>query len=140
MIHVTHFKFWMRSGIINRVWLAIAVSLFSCAAPTQTHPVMGVWVARDDSFPGSTNGACFILTSTNAPLQPHGNGLQSVYPTEVPTTLAEVLIGLIGQEVAPIATSAATPPPVVNQAFVFSFFVPWVALFVDEGLTQFVPL
>jgi hypothetical protein len=61
MIHVTHFIFWMRSGFINRVWLAIAISLFSCAASTQTYPVSGVWVARDDSFPGSTNGACFIL-------------------------------------------------------------------------------
>jgi hypothetical protein len=61
MIHVTHVTFWMRSGLINRVWLAIAISLFSYAAATQTYPVNGVWVARDDSFPGSTNGACFIL-------------------------------------------------------------------------------
>ena len=61
MIHVTHFIFWIRPGFINRVWLAIAISLFSCAASTQTYPVSGVWVARDDSFPGSTNGACFIL-------------------------------------------------------------------------------
>ena len=51
----------MRSGLINRVWLAIAISLLSCAASAQTYPVSGVWVARDDSFPGSTNGACFIL-------------------------------------------------------------------------------
>jgi hypothetical protein len=61
VIHVTHFKFWMRSGFINRVLLAIVVSLFSCSASTQTYPVSGVWVARDDGFPGSTNGACFIL-------------------------------------------------------------------------------
>ena len=61
MIHVAHFNFWMRSGFINRVWLALAISLFSWAASTQTYPVSGVWVARDDSFPGSTNGACFIL-------------------------------------------------------------------------------
>jgi putative restriction endonuclease len=36
----------------------------------------------------------------------------SVYLTEVPATLAEVLIGLIGQEVAPIARSAAQAKPV----------------------------
>jgi hypothetical protein len=61
MIHATHFISCVRSGFINRAWLAIAISLFSCAASTQTYPVSGVWVARDDSFPGSTNGACFIL-------------------------------------------------------------------------------
>jgi hypothetical protein len=61
MIHVTHLIFWMRSAFINRVWLAAAISLFSSAALTQTYPVSGVWVARDDSFPGSTNGACFVL-------------------------------------------------------------------------------
>jgi hypothetical protein len=61
MIHVTHFIFHMRSGFINRVWLAIAISLFSCAASAETYPVSGVWIARDDRFPGSANGACFIL-------------------------------------------------------------------------------
>ena len=61
MVHVIHFTFWMRSSLIKRVWLAVAISLISSAASTQTYPVNGVWVARDDSFPGSTNGACFIL-------------------------------------------------------------------------------
>ena len=61
MIFTTHFIFCMQSRFINRVWLAIAISLVSCAASTQTYPVSGVWVARDNSFPGSTNGACFIL-------------------------------------------------------------------------------
>jgi hypothetical protein len=61
MIHVTNFIFCRRSGFINQVWLAIAISLFSCAASAETYPVSGVWVARDDRFPGSTNGACFIL-------------------------------------------------------------------------------
>jgi hypothetical protein len=51
----------MRCGFINRVWLAVAISLVSCAAWAQTYPVSGVWVAKDDSFPGSTSGACFIL-------------------------------------------------------------------------------
>jgi hypothetical protein len=61
MIHTTHFIFCMQSRFVNRGWLAIAISLFSCAVSAQTYPVSGVWVARDDSFPGSTNGACFIL-------------------------------------------------------------------------------
>src|SRR5258707_11455713 len=53
-----------------------------------------------------------LLPGKYSPLQPNGNGLQSVYLTEVPTTLAEVLIRLIGQEVAPIAMSAAKVKPV----------------------------
>jgi hypothetical protein len=61
MIHVTHFISRMRSGFINRMRLAIAISLLSFAASAETYPVSGVWVAKDDRFPGSTNGACFIL-------------------------------------------------------------------------------
>jgi hypothetical protein len=61
MIHVTHFIFCMRSGFINRVWFAIVISLFSCAASAETYPVSGVWVANNDHFPGSTDGACYIL-------------------------------------------------------------------------------
>jgi hypothetical protein len=37
--------------------------------------------------------------------------LQSVYLTEAPTPLAEVLIGLIGQEVAPLVLSATKVIP-----------------------------
>jgi hypothetical protein len=59
MIHA-HFIFRMRSGFIS--WgLAIAISLFACAASAETYPVSGVWVANNDHFPGSTDGACFIL-------------------------------------------------------------------------------
>jgi len=47
-----------------------------------------------------------LLPDKYSPLQPNGNGLQSVYLTEVPTNLAEVLMGLIGQEVAAIAATA----------------------------------
>ena len=47
-----------------------------------------------------------LLPDRYSPLQPNGNGLQSVYLTEVPTALAEVLIGLIGQEIAPITLAA----------------------------------
>ena len=38
-------------------------------------------------------------------LQPNGNGIQSIYLTEVPLTFAEVFAGLIGQE-AQYLTSA----------------------------------
>jgi len=53
-----------------------------------------------------------LLPSKYSPLQPNGNGLQSVYLTEVPTALAEVLTGLIGQEIAPIAATARDVKPV----------------------------
>jgi hypothetical protein len=53
-----------------------------------------------------------LLPERYSPLQPNGNGLQSVYLTEVPTSLAEVLVGLIGQEVAPIALAANGMKPV----------------------------
>ena len=38
------------------------------------------------------------MPSRYSPLQNSGNGIQSVYLTEVPTPLAELLIGLIGSE------------------------------------------
>jgi putative restriction endonuclease len=53
-----------------------------------------------------------LLPERYSPLQPNGNGLQSVYLTEVPTTLAEVLVGLIGEEVEPIASAARNVKPV----------------------------
>jgi putative restriction endonuclease len=53
-----------------------------------------------------------LLPERYSPLQPNGNGLQSVYLTEVPKTLAEVLVGLIGQEMAPIALLATKVRPV----------------------------
>ena len=52
-----------------------------------------------------------LLPDRYSPLQPNGNGLQSVYLTEVPMALAEVLIGLVGQEVAPITLLATTVKP-----------------------------
>jgi hypothetical protein len=61
MINVSDFKFSIRSGFKNRVWLGVAIVLFSSAASAQTYPVSGVWVATDDRFPGSTGGACLIL-------------------------------------------------------------------------------
>ena len=53
-----------------------------------------------------------LLPDRYSPLQPNGNGLQGVYLTEVPIALAEVLIGLIGQEVAPITLLATKVKPV----------------------------
>ena len=48
-----------------------------------------------------------LLPGRYSPLQPNGNGLQSVYLTEVPHPLAETLLGLIGREVSPILLAAA---------------------------------
>jgi hypothetical protein len=53
--------FRMRSGFISRLWLALAISLFSYAVSAETYPVSGVWVAKDDRFAGSTAGACLLL-------------------------------------------------------------------------------
>ena len=39
-----------------------------------------------------------LLPSRYSPLQDSGNGIQSIYLTELPLPLAEVLIGLIGDE------------------------------------------
>ena len=52
------------------------------------------------------------LPEKYSPLQPNGNGLQSVYLTELPKLLAEVLMGLIGQEVAALSLRAQAVKPV----------------------------
>ena len=52
------------------------------------------------------------LPEKYSPLQPNGNGLQSVYLTELPKPLAEMLMGLIGQEVATLSSIAQTVKPV----------------------------
>jgi putative restriction endonuclease len=54
-----------------------------------------------------------LLPERYSPLQPNGNGLQSVYLTEIPTSLAEVLMGLIGAEVEPLALAAKSTKPIV---------------------------
>jgi hypothetical protein len=61
MINRANFKVSTSSGFEKSVWASLAMSLFSCAAWAQPYPVSGVWVARDDRFPGSTAGACLIL-------------------------------------------------------------------------------
>jgi hypothetical protein len=50
-----------------------------------------------------------VLPDKYSPLTPSGNGLQSVYLTELPTRLAEVLAGLIGPEAAGLIGAAGTP-------------------------------
>jgi HNH endonuclease len=52
------------------------------------------------------------LPSRYSPLQQNGNGIQSIYLTDLPTILAETLMGLIGDEVAPIAVAARDVKPV----------------------------
>ena len=52
------------------------------------------------------------LPEKYSPLQPNGNGLQSVYLAEVPTQFSEVLLGLIGREVAPLLLAAQSVKPV----------------------------
>lgn len=53
-----------------------------------------------------------LLPERYSPLQLNGNGLQSVYLTELPTDLAEVLLGIIGGEVAAISQAALKVKPV----------------------------
>jgi hypothetical protein len=47
-----------------------------------------------------------LLPPKYSPLQPNGNGLQSVYLTELPASLAEVLAGLIGPEIGMLVATA----------------------------------
>ena len=53
------------------------------------------------------------LQEKYAPLQLNGNGLQSVYLTEVSQAFAEVLMGLIGIEAAPLQLAASVTVPMV---------------------------
>lgn len=53
-----------------------------------------------------------LLPGRYSPLQANGNGIQSVYLTELPSMLAEVLIGLIGKEIEPLALAASRVNPV----------------------------
>jgi hypothetical protein len=46
-----------------------------------------------------------FLPSRYSPLQPNGNGIQSIYLTEVPPTFGEVLAGLIGPEARPLTAA-----------------------------------
>jgi putative restriction endonuclease len=56
-----------------------------------------------------------FLPERYAPLQPNGNGLQSVYLTEVTLDFSESLSGLIGQEANVIRSLAKSVIPEVND-------------------------
>jgi len=53
-----------------------------------------------------------LLPSKYSPLQANGNGLQSIYLTEIPEALAEVVFGLIGPEVETIKVQGAKVRPI----------------------------
>jgi hypothetical protein len=61
MIRITHFMLCKHARCIICLWLAIGISLFSCAASAETYPISGVWVAKNDRFLGSTAEACLLL-------------------------------------------------------------------------------
>ena len=60
-----------------------------------------------------------LLPARYAPLQPNGNGLQSVYLTELPDALAEMLLGLIGDEAELLRGAAAAAEPVAADDLEF---------------------
>jgi hypothetical protein len=55
------------------------------------------------------NGLGAVLPARHSPLQASGNGLQPVYPTEIPQDFAEVLAGLVGAEAPPFMTVVDIP-------------------------------
>ena len=59
-----------------------------------------------------------VLPARYSPLQATGNGLQSVYLTEVPQDFAEVLAGLIGAEARPFMAAADVPAGVAEARIV----------------------
>jgi putative restriction endonuclease len=56
-----------------------------------------------------------LLSEKYSPLQRNGNGLQSVYLTELPTSLAQALVGLIGREVSALAVAARDVKPIPSD-------------------------
>jgi putative restriction endonuclease len=56
-----------------------------------------------------------LLPPKYAPLQETGDGLQGVYLTELSGALAEVMMGLIGAETAPLATAAKAVKPIISD-------------------------
>ena len=61
-----------------------------------------------------------FLPNKYSPLQPNGNGLQSVYLAHVNSELANVLMNLIGAEVAPLLKAAQTVQPIAADDLDFS--------------------
>jgi HNH endonuclease len=59
-----------------------------------------------------------VLPPRYSPLQTNGNGIQSIYLTELSQRFAEVLSGLIGEEVRPLLAGASVDTPVENGRIV----------------------
>lgn len=59
------------------------------------------------------------LPDKYSPLQPNGNGLQSLYLTELPIQFAEVLLGLIGQEASSLSSAAELVVPALADDLEF---------------------
>ena len=59
------------------------------------------------------------LPDKYSPLQPNGNGLQSLYLTELPIPFAEVLIGLIGHEASYLSSAAEVVVPALADDLEF---------------------
>jgi putative restriction endonuclease len=59
------------------------------------------------------------LPDKYSPLQPNGNGLQSLYLTELPIPFAEVLLGLIGQEASSLSSAAELVVPALADDLEF---------------------
>lgn len=56
-----------------------------------------------------------LLPPKYAPLQATGDGLQGVYLTELPAPFAEVLMGLVGAELTPVAIAAKAVKPIISD-------------------------
>jgi putative restriction endonuclease len=59
-----------------------------------------------------------VLPNRYSPLQPNGNGIQSIYLTELPQDFVEVLSGLIGEEARSFIAAAAPGAVVEDGRFV----------------------
>jgi hypothetical protein len=59
-----------------------------------------------------------VLPDRYSPLQPNGNGIQSVYLTELSQSFAEVLAGLIGEEARSLIAASEAGAPVQNGRLV----------------------
>jgi hypothetical protein len=80
------------------------------AASAQTYPVSGVWVERDDHFPGTTAGACSILKKL---------GVDAVLAQPFPTLLIfskSQRFAVRGDHLAQTTIKSAAPAPVACKA------------------------
>jgi HNH endonuclease len=59
-----------------------------------------------------------VLPVRYSPLQPNGNGIQSIYLTELTEDFAQILAGLIGKEAASLIRRSDVAPVIENDKFV----------------------